>query len=244
MNILKKRMHNSYTVYGKEENLYLAEEFLNQNYETIEIFKDTKRNYVSKIKIQKKYYILKSPRSEQILIQKKILSFFKRGEALSTLLNVNYAIQNFHFTELVMPYVAITKKGFFLKESFLIMEYVEGRDFEKEEDFIKLIDWIQNFHRKGFYHQDLNTSNVCIQNDKLRVFDTQAKRESFSYYHRSYDILTLKQDLLVLEKNFPIEKYYPLPKNIGSLMAKFIKYWKYNPIFFYFKEKKHKKRSE
>ncbi|AVQ17416.1 lipopolysaccharide core heptose(II) kinase RfaY [Fusobacterium gonidiaformans] len=244
MNILKKRMHNSYTVYGKEENLYLAEEFLNQNYETIEIFKDTKRNYVSKIKIQKKYYILKSPRSEQILIQKKILSFFKRGEALSTLLNVNYAIQNFHFTELVMPYVAITKKGFFLKESFLIMEYVEGRDFEKEEDFIKLIDWIQNFHRKGFYHQDLNTSNVCIQNDKLRVFDTQAKRESFSYYHRSYDILTLKQDLLVLEKNFPIEKYYPLPKNIGSLMAKFIKYWKYNPISLYFREKKQKAREK
>ena len=80
MNILKKRMHNSYTVYGKEENLYLAEEFLNQNYETIEIFKDTKRNYVSKIKIQKKYYILKSPRSEQILIQKKFLAFLNEGK--------------------------------------------------------------------------------------------------------------------------------------------------------------------
>lgn len=243
MNIIKKRK-NSYTIYGKEENLYLAEDFLDQNYETIEVFKNTRRNYVAKIKIREKYYILKSPRSEQILIQKKILSYWKRGEALSTLLNINKATQKFHFTELVMPYVAILRKTFYLKESFLIMEYVDGRNFQKQEDFFKLMGWIQKFHEKGFYHQDLNTSNVCIQNDELRVFDTQAKQEIFSYYHRSYDILTLKQDLLVMEKNFPVEKYYPLPKNFGSFLAKLVKYWKYNPISLYVRKKRQQKREE
>ncbi|WP_442486623.1 lipopolysaccharide core heptose(II) kinase RfaY [Fusobacterium necrophorum] len=243
MKIVKKRNH-SYTMYGKKEDLYLAEEFLKQNYKTVEVFKNTKRNYVAKIDIQGKYYILKSPRSEQILLQKKIFSYWKRGEALSTLVNVQHAIEKFHMTELVTPYVAIVKKTFYLKESYLIMEYVEGRPFQKEKDFLLLMTWIQTFHRKGFYHQDLNTSNVCIQNDTLRVFDTQAKRERISHYHRSYDILTLKQDLLVLEKNFPVETYYPLPKNFGSLLAKLVKYGKYNPISLYFRDKKQKKREK
>ena len=73
MNNIQKITYRGYTIYGLSEYLFLGTLFLDQKYTTLEIYKNTRRNYVSKIEINNKSYVLKIPRSEQILIQKKNL---------------------------------------------------------------------------------------------------------------------------------------------------------------------------
>lgn len=242
MKKIKKIFYQDYIIYGQSQYLSLAKSFLNKNYNIIEIYKDTKRNYVSKIEMDHKYYVVKSPRSEQKLFQKKILSILKKPEVLSTLQNVNAAIDIYGFTELVRPYVAILKKRLFLEESYLIMEAIDGNPFHIAGDLKHLMSWVFQFHQAGFYHKDLNTSNVLIENLSMRVFDTQAKMEKVSHFHRNYDLLTLKQDQIVLNENFQVEDYYPIQKSLSWYLACLLKWFKYNRLSLCFRERRHKKR--
>ena len=59
----------------------------------LEELKVTDRNYVAKIKYQNETLILKSPRNEHRIPQRKFFTLFKDGESLSTLKNINLLIQ-------------------------------------------------------------------------------------------------------------------------------------------------------
>ena len=58
------------------ENFYveLGKKIIDKNYKSINILKDTKRNYVAEIMIDNKNYIFKEPKNEYIIPQRKVLS--------------------------------------------------------------------------------------------------------------------------------------------------------------------------
>ena len=104
------------------------------------------------------------------------------------------------------------------------MEYIEGNILRTEEDIDKVIEIIKKIHNKGRYHGDLNTSNFIKINDGLKIIDTQMKKEKFWNFKKVYDILTLKEDLLVLELKYDIEKKYILnKKSLSFILANFLK---------------------
>ena len=194
--------------------------------------KDSKRNYVSEIEIEGNNFIIKEPRNEYIIPQRKIMTLFKKGEAVSTLININRLIDEYRFKEYARPFLAIVRrKNKMINYSLLLMEKIEGK--KEEENLDILIELIKKIHKKGFYHGDFNPSNFLNSNGKIFILDTQGKKMFFGNYRAHYDMLTMKMDTYK-------EMEYPYSKNIFYYFALFMKKIKKLPLVE--KIKKYKKR--
>ena len=233
-----------YYLKNKEDMEILGELILNNKYKIKKVFKDTERNYVAQIEIENKYYILKEFRSEIIIPQRKIQTFFKFGEALSTLINTKKAI-DLGISELVNPNLALVKKKGTIKKSYLLMEYVKGEKISTIEDIDKIMNLVEKMHKIGIYHGDLNTSNFLKENGEVRILDTQSKKEKIGRFKRWYDIFTLENDLLVKELNYNVrEKYYLKEKDIWFYLAYLLRNFKNTRLVKKIKEKKKKLREK
>lgn len=222
----------------------LGKIILDKKYKIKKIYKDTKRNYVAQIEIENKYYILKEFRSEVIIPQRKIQTLFKKGEALNTLINTTEAIE-LGIEELVKPIIALVKKNLTIKQSYLLMEYVEGEKISSIEDIDKIMELVEKIHKNKIYHGDLNTSNFIKEGNKIRILDTQSKKEKIGSFKRWYDIFTLENDLLVKELNYNVrEKYYLKEKNIWFYLAYLLKNFKNTKLIKKIKAKKKELRKK
>lgn len=228
--MIKDVLYKEFKIYYKnEENKRLAEVVLDKNYKVVDEYKNTERNYVAKIEIDGQFYVLKSPKAETVIPQRKIQTVFKKGEGLTSFLNIE-AAKNMGLDFFIEPLAVMVKRGVFLKESFILMKYIDGEIIRTVEDVDIIMDMVEKIHEKGIYHGDLNTSNFIKTSDGIKIIDTQAKRESFWHFKRAYDILTLKNDLLVLEREYEVEKNYKVKRDIGYALAYIIKNFKKLPI--------------
>ncbi|EFS21313.1 hypothetical protein FSBG_00810 [Fusobacterium gonidiaformans 3-1-5R] len=241
---IKSIKYQSYTIYGTEEYLELGKCILKNQYEILEVYKDDNRSYVAKIRLNGKIYVLKSPRSEIRLIQRKWKTFWNKGEALTTLYNV-FSLKQKKFNNIAAVYLAIVRKHFLIQESFLLMEYIEGEVFnhpERLDDFMKIVN---KLHSLGRYHGDLNTSNVVLTKKGLYLIDTQAKKDIFGHFKRAYDILILSEDKVVTRIQYPILKKY-----LGSsfvffwLLAKTLRKIKYSDFVYQLRKRKRRQRKK
>lgn len=244
---IKKYLYKEYKIYFPEEKLEreeLGKSIIDNNFKTIKILKDTKRNYVAIIEIENKKYILKEFRSEVVIPQRKIQTFLKIGEALRTLINGLSAFEE-GIDELVEPLLAIVKKKIFIEKSFLLMEYIDGDILRTKEDIDKVIEIIKKVHGLGRYHGDLNTSNFIKVNDSLKIIDTQMKKEKIWNFKKIYDIFTLKEDLLVKMLNYHIENNYVIEnKRISYMFVFIVKKIKRSNLIEKFREFKKKMRKK
>lgn len=136
-NVIKESFGKKNIFYFNEKYRIILEKVLNSEYKTEQEFKNDNRTYVAKIFIDDKYYILKKIYTTKKI--KRILSIFKKGEALSTLLNINEAVEK-GITELANPLGAVVerKNGIIINEMFL-MEYYDGRRINGEEEYIRTL---------------------------------------------------------------------------------------------------------
>lgn len=228
--MIKNILYKEFKIYYKnEENKKIAEAVLDKNYKVVKEYKNTERNYVAKIEISDKFYVLKSPKAETIIPQRKIQTIFKKGEGLTSFINIDRA-KNMGLDFFIEPLAVIVKRGLFLKESFILMEYIEGNIIRTIEDIDKIMEMVEEIHKKGIYHGDLNTSNFIKTENGIKIIDTQAKKERFWHFKRAYDILTLKNDLLVLEREYEVEKKYKVKRDLGYMLAYTVKNFKKLPL--------------
>ncbi len=222
----------------------LGKMILDGNYKIKKVYKDTNRNYVAQIEIKNKDYILKEFRSEVIIPQRKIQTLFKKGEALSTLINTTEAIE-LGIRELVKPIVVLVKKKLTIKQSYLLIEYIEGTKISTIEDIDKIMELVEKIHKNKIYHGDLNTSNFLKEENKIRILDTQGKKEKIGSFKRWYDIFTLENDLLVELLNYNVrEKYYLKEKDIWFYLAYLLKNFKNTKLIKKIKAKKKELRKK
>lgn len=235
--MLKEQNYKDFKIfYYDDKYLEIGKKILEKNFKTVKILKNSKRNYVSEIEIDGTNFIMKEPRNEYIIPQRKIMTIFKKGEVLSTLININKLIDEYGFKEYVRPFLAIVRrKNKMINYSLLLMEKIEGKKEEKNLDM--LIELIKKIHKKGFYHGDFNPSNFLNSNGKIYILDTQGKKMIFGNYRAHYDMLTMEMD------NYPNMKY-PYPKNIFYYFALFIKKLKKLPMIEKIKTYKKKLREK
>ena len=221
---LKNKKYKSYEIYYYEDKfLNISKDIIDKNFQIVKIYKDTVRNYVAKISLKNEEYVLKSPKAETVIPQRKILSAFKLGEALTTLKNIKEAEEE-RITEFVKIYAAIVKRNILIQESYILMENIEGEILKTEEDIDKVLEIVEKLHKNDIYHGDLNTSNFIKNNNEIKIIDSQAKQEKYLNFKKWYDIFTLEEDLLVLSLHYKIkEKYNFLKKDIGYYTALFLK---------------------
>ena len=207
------------------ENFYveLGKKIIDKNYKSINILKDTKRNYVAEIMIDNKNYIFKEPRNEYIIPQRKVLSLLKKGEALTTLINVNQVIEKEKIKGFARPLLAIVKrkKGMIIY-SALVLEKIESNN-KRELD--KMVEVMKKVHEAGYYHGDCNPSNFMSSKSGMKILDSQGKKMWFGNYRAHYDMLTMKLDSYQ-EMKYPYKKnfFYYLALSLKKIKRlKFIK---------------------
>ena len=224
--MIKEEKYNSYKIYYKNEvNKILAKKILDKSYKVLEEYKNTERNYVAKIDIDGKIYVLKSPKAETIIPQRKLQTILKKGEGLTSFVNIDSAISK-GLDFFIEPLAVMVKRGLFLEESLILMDYIDGDIIRTTEDIDIIMDMVKKIHDKGIYHGDLNTSNFIKTSNGIKIIDTQAKSESFWHFKRGYDILTMKNDLLVLLLKYDVEKNYRVKRDLGYGLAYIIKNFK------------------
>ena len=243
---LKEKKYKKFKIYYFEDfELSLGEKIINKEFKVIKTFKDTKRNYVALISIDDKKYVLKEPRNEFRLLQRKIMTLFKLGEAATTLKNLRHHIEKLDIKEYVTPYVAIIKRRFgMITYSSLLMEYCDGESVGEsinvEQDFYKknkVIELITEIHKKNIYHGDMSAHNFIILDDKLKIMDTQGKKMIMGNYRAHYDMITFQLE------NFKKMKY-PYEKNFWYYFAYYKKNMKKLKIFRWLRIKRKKNRNK
>lgn len=228
--MLKKEIYKGFNIFSYDsKNIEVGKKILDNNYETEIVFKDSKRSTVSEIKIDNNSYILKRIGNETIIPQRKLMTLFKKGEALTTLININKIMDELKISEYVRPLLAINRrKHGMINFSLLVLEKVEG---DSNIDKVALIELIKKIHRNKIYHGDFNPSNFIFTKNGIRIIDTQGKRMSFGNYRAHYDILTMKMD------TYPDLKY-PYKKNLFYYIALAVKKMKRLKFVEKIKEKK------
>lgn len=215
--------------------LDLGKKIINLEYKIISLLKDTKRNYVAVIEINNKKYVLKEPRNEFRIPQRKLMTLLKKGEVVTTLKNVNELIEE-GFIEFVKPLVAITKrKNGMICYSSLLMEYYDGIiDVNKKEE---MIDLVIKMHKYNVYHGDFNPGNFLCKEKEIKIIDTQAKKIRIGNFKKHYDMLTMKLDSYK-------EMKYPYKKDIWYYLALGVKKIKKTKIVEKIKKKKKELRDK
>ncbi|MGF6905619.1 lipopolysaccharide core heptose(II) kinase RfaY [Fusobacterium sp. PH5-44] len=243
--IIKEINYKEFKIhYFNTKELELGKKIIDKKYKLVRVFKNTKRNYVALISIDGEYYVLKEPRNEFRLIQRKIMTFFKDGEAVTTLKNIRNHIEKYDIVEYVTPYVAITKRNLgFINYSGLLMEYCNGEAVGEYYDEVsdrykknKVVEIMIRIHEFGLYHGDMNAYNFNLVDDAVRILDTQGKKMCLGNYRAHYDMLTFKIE------NFPQMKY-PYKKNLFFYLALEMKKMKKFKIIRWIKAKKKRRRN-
>lgn len=221
MKELKTIKYKNYNIFFFENSFKkIAENIIDKNYTELKKIKNTKRNYVSLIEVEGIKYIYKEPRNEFRIPQRQLMTFFKKGEALNTLINVNKMIDDFNIKEYVKPYLAIVRRNMnFINFSAILFEYIEVEKELQEEDIRKIIEKMKSIHKLGYYHGDFNPTNFLVdKNNEIKILDTQAKKIGLTQYRAYYDMLTMQENYLNME--------YPYPKTFSYYFALSVKKFK------------------
>lgn len=223
--------------YYESKYLILAKKIIDNEIKIKNELKNTKRNYVAEIQSENKSFVLKESRNEYRIPQRKIMTLFKKGEALSTLINLHKLIYEKKIEEIAEPFLCIVKrKNGMISYSALVMEKVEGLiDRNYLDDVIKVVKKLHNYK---VYHGDFNPSNFLIEKSgKIKLIDTQGKKMWFGNYRAHYDMLTMKMDSYQ-------EMVYPYKKNIFYYIALALKKIKRLSFIEKIKEKKRELRDK
>ncbi|MGL6098361.1 MAG: lipopolysaccharide core heptose(II) kinase RfaY [Fusobacteriaceae bacterium] len=230
--MLKQANYDGKSVYYYEEKYKIfSKKILNEEYKIIKKLKDTKRNYVALIEIHGERYILKEPRNEYRIPQRKIMSLLKKGEAFTTLQNIN-RLYSEGIKELILPRAVIIERKFgMITYSAILMDYFDGViDINYNDKFVELV---KKMHDYKTYHGDFNPGNFLVKNGEVKILDTQAKRMRFYNYRAHYDMITMKNDSYSSME-------YPYPKDICYYLALSMK--KFKRLKFVEKIKENKKK--
>ena len=234
--MLLEEKYKGYSIFAYNKFfIEIGKNIIDKEYKEVNILKNSKRNYVSEIQINNINYIFKEPRNEHIIPQRKFFTLFKKGEAVSTLVNINKAIKMDNLIEYTEPLLAVVKrKNGMICYSALIQEKI---NVETDRNLDKMVEVTIKIHNKGYYHGDCNPSNFITSEDEVKILDTQAKKMSFGNYRAHYDMLTMKIDSYQ-------EMEYPYKKNVFYYLALFVKKFKKLKFIEKIKEKKKKLREK
>ncbi|MGL5639742.1 MAG: lipopolysaccharide biosynthesis protein [Cetobacterium sp.] len=195
MKLLTER-YKEYDIYFYSDcYLKLGKDIVDNEIKVIKELKVTDRNYVCKIKFEGVEYILKEPKNEYKKLQRKLMTIFKKGEVLSTLVNIN-SLKEESKKYFATPYLAVVKRKYgMIVSSFLVMEVTLEKDVTSQEYIDKIAQIRYSLEKDKVFHGDFNLSNILLNDGEVKFIDTQCKKKIFSKYYLNYDLLTLEESI-------------------------------------------------
>lgn len=185
------------------------------------ILKDTDRSFVGVIKLKNKMIIFKQPREKNRRKWIRFLTLFRKGEAVKNFESLDKAEKIGIKSN--KPYLKIEKRKYgMIVDSWVIYEYIEGRECSSKEEYKKLFKVLDNIHDKGYLHGDSQIQNFVLSEDEVYAIDCGLKKNIYGKFGEMYEYIYLR------ESRKEIEKYYEFDiKNFHYRVADFYKKWLY-----------------
>lgn len=193
----------------KKKNIYFDElsstKFFNpieeKSIKVLKTLKSDHRSVVKLIELSGKTYVYKVPVEKNTRKWQRFLSIFRGGESQREFLCLENMLKN--GIDTAKPYFACeTKKFGMVIDSYLIMEYIDGR--EGTIDNIEIIcNTLEKIHSKGYLHGDSQLSNFIISNGICYVIDARLKKSIFGKIAQAYEYIYLETSC-----GQSIKKYY------------------------------------
>lgn len=198
------KKYKDYQLYYYDDNIEkILEKVIEKDYQVEEEYKNDRRTYVAKIRIEDKVYILKRTFQKNIL--KKIIGVFRKNNSVETFENINSSKKKIE--ELADIYGVGLNKKLFVEDEFFLMEYIEGEIYIDDEYYLKILEVLKKIHKNGYYHGDSNPYNFLFDKDKkIHIVDTKMKRICFGNYRAHYDMLTLFKYFREIKPEYPYKK--------------------------------------
>lgn len=156
----------------------------------LKTLKSDHRSTVKLIELNGKSYIYKIPTEKNTRKWQRFLSIFRGGEAQREFLCLENILKN--GIDTAKPYFACeTKKLGMVVDSYLVMEYIDGR--EGSIDNIEIIcDTLEKIHSKGYIHGDSQLSNFIISNGFCYIIDAKFKKSILGKFAQAYEFIYLE----------------------------------------------------
>lgn len=198
------KKYKDYQLYFYDDNIEkILKKIINKDYQVEEEYKNDRRTYVAKIRIEDKVYILKRTFQKNIL--KKIIGIFRKNNSVETFENINRVKKNIE--ELADVYGVGLNKKLFVEDEFFLMECIEGEIYIDDEHYLIILEVLKKVHRNGYYHGDSNPYNFLFDKDeKIHIVDTKMKQMCFGNYRAHYDMLTLFKYFREIKPEYPYKK--------------------------------------
>jgi heptose II phosphotransferase len=190
---------------------------LENRYSVVETYKNSKRNYVARIKINEKDFVLKENLKETHKWNYILKYFHKDSEELQTLKN-SATLRKEGFNNAPLYYGVIERRAFgVLRRAVLLEEYVPGQLCLTIHLMDKIIECVKRLHQLGRYHGDCKPTNF-IEDDQglIRCLDSKFKKKGIGKFQTQFDFVNLQYDSYH-------EMNYPYPKDIWYHIAYAIK---------------------
>ena len=140
MGIYMKK-YKDYQLYYYDDSIEkILEKAIDKDYQVEEEYKNDRRTYVAKIRVEDKVYILK--RTFQKNIIKKIIGVFRKNNSVGTFKNINRVKKNIE--ELADIYGVGLNKKLFVEDEFFLMEYIEGEIYIDDDHYLKILEVLKS----------------------------------------------------------------------------------------------------
>ena len=190
---------------------------LEKEYEIIKVLKDDKRSLVEIIEINQGKFVLKIPKEKNNRKWQRLINVFRGSESLRNYKTMEKLEKmGINSTKAVF---AAERRTPFVKDSFLIMEILEGEGILKK-DYSKVISGLNDIHLKGYLHGDSQIQNFMKKDDTIYMIDLKLQKNIYGSIGRMYEFIYLQESCP------EIECYYgDIFKSLSFKLALFWNKW-------------------
>jgi heptose II phosphotransferase len=187
---------------------------LNNEYNILKTLKDDQRSAVHLISLDKETIILKIPIEKNRRKWIRMLSPFRKSDALQSSLSMLLLQQMGIGSN--KPLVVVEKKKLgVIVDSWYLCSFVEGSPCN-DTDYQNVVETLQKIHAAGYLHGDPHLKNFLKGKEGAQVIDTKLSK--------SWNFAQKDLELAYLEKSCPATNQYFNTNTLSYKFAHFVLY--------------------
>lgn len=217
---MKINKYNKWNFVGNVENSKeILSLILEKKYEDISILKNDKRSFVKVIGIKGNTYVLKIPREKNNRKWQRIINIFRGSDSFRSFQMMS-KLEKLGI-ESTKAIIAAEKRTPFVVDSLLVMELLEGEEIH-EEYYPKVIEKLEEIHKKGYLHGDSQIQNFMLKDDKIYSIDLRLQKNIYGSIGKMYEFIYLRESCKEID-----EHYDKIRNCLSFKIAWFWKKWLY-----------------
>lgn len=157
------------------------------------ILKDDSRSLVKLIEIDGKKIVIKSPVDKNRRKLVRLLTLFRKSEAVKMLESMDYLNKNYVPTNEAILSIEY-KNNNMVFDSYIFFSFLDG-EVVKSNKSKEVIDLIRKIHKLGYLHGDTQVRNFLNNNGKVSTIDAALKKKKFGAISENLEYIGFGVDI-------------------------------------------------